>query len=68
MSAKPAGTARATVWFTASARIKIGGNGGPVLPPGQNGANWMVASSIGGRWYVDLRDSGTAMDFAPLCR
>jgi hypothetical protein len=69
MSAKPAGTARATVWFTVSARIKIGGNSGPELLPGQNGASWLAVISSGGTWFVDLRDSGAAaMDFSPPCR
>lgn len=67
MSAKPAGNARATVWFTVRARIKAGGSSASVLPPGRNGASWLLASSTAGRWYVDLRDSGAAIAFSPPC-
>lgn len=57
VSARPAGTGRATVRFTVKAHIRIGGHSVPVLPEGPGRVQWLVTAESGGHWYVDLGTS-----------
>ena len=53
-AAKPAGTGKATVWFSVNAAVLMAGHTMPMSPPGATGGNWLLATEIGGVWYVDL--------------
>lgn len=66
ISARPAGTGKATVRFTVSATGSIGGMSVPVLPPNSGGQQWLVTAEADGRWYVDLTAS-TALLFSGPC-
>jgi hypothetical protein len=55
---KPAGTGKATVWFTVKATVQIGGHTVPMSPSGAAGRNWLQATEIGSAWYADLSNSG----------
>ncbi|MDR0346229.1 MAG: hypothetical protein LBI49_24540 [Nocardiopsaceae bacterium] len=57
VSARPAGTGRATVRFTVKAHIRIGGHSVPMLPEGPGRVQWLVSAESGGHWYVDLAAS-----------
>jgi hypothetical protein len=63
-SAQPAGDSRATVWFTVRARATIGGHTVPVLPQGPRRTQWLMTTTAGGHWYVDLSRSS----LGPTCR
>src|SRR5215469_12975596 len=52
-SAKPAGTGKATVWFSVNATVQIGGQTVPMGPGGSAGSNWTLATESGGAWYAD---------------
>jgi hypothetical protein len=55
---KPAGTGKATVWFSVKATVQIGGHTVPMSPSGAAGRNWLQATEIGSAWYADLSNSG----------
>ena len=57
-AAKPAGTARATVWFSVKATVQIDGHTVPMAPPGAAGTTWLQATEIGSVWYADPSNSG----------
>ena len=61
-AAKPAGTGKATVWFSVKATVQMGGHAVPMSPPGAAGRSWLKATEIGSVWYADLSNSG----FGPL--
>jgi len=63
--AKPAGTGKATVWFSVNATVQIGGQTVPMGPGAPGSANWMLATESGGAWYADLSNSGSG--FLPPC-
>jgi hypothetical protein len=50
----PAGTGKATVWFSVNATMQIGGHSVPMSPPGAGTTSWLLATEIGSVWYVDL--------------
>jgi hypothetical protein len=52
VSAKPAGSGRATVRFTVDAQASLAGQMIPISPPG-SGTQWFAAAEQAGRWYVD---------------
>lgn len=60
-AAKPAGTGKATVWFSVKATVQIGGQTVPMSPPGAAGRNWLLATEIGSVWYADLSLSGSGL-------
>jgi hypothetical protein len=60
-AAKPAGTGKATVWFSVKATIQIGGQTFPLSPPGASGTNWLSAAEVSGIWYTDLSNSGSGI-------
>ncbi len=60
-AAKPAGTGKATVWFSVNATVQIGGQTVPMAPPGAAGTNWILATEIGSVWYADLSNSGSGV-------
>lgn len=64
-AARPAGTGKATVWFSVNATVQIGGQTVPMTPPGAAGANWILATEIGGVWYAD--PSNSASGVLPPC-
>jgi hypothetical protein len=66
ISAKPAGTGRATVRFTVSAQVSLGGQDLPVLAQGPGNVQWLVTTEIAGHWYVDLNAS-TVLPFVGPC-
>jgi len=57
-AARPAGTGKATVWFSVNATVQIGGQTVPMAPPG---TNWILATEIGSVWYADLSNSGSGV-------
>lgn len=57
-AAKPAGTGRATVWFSVHATVQIDGQNVPMAPSGTVGTTWLQATRIGSVWYADPRNSG----------
>ena len=60
-AAKPAGTGKATVWFSVKATVQIGGQTVPMSPSGAAGRNWLLATDIGSVWYADLSNSGSGL-------
>ena len=66
ISAKPAGNGRATVRFTVSAQLSLGGQDLPVFDQGAGSVQWLVTTEIAGHWYVDLSAS-TALPFVGPC-
>jgi hypothetical protein len=56
-AAKPAGTGKATVWFSVNATVQIGGHTVSMSPPGAAGRNWLLATKIGSIWYANLSNS-----------
>jgi hypothetical protein len=66
VSAEPAGTGRATVRFTVSAKASFGGQDFPVFSGSSGGAQWFVAAQSAGHWYVDL-SANSAVSFAGAC-
>ena len=65
-SAKPAGSGKATVRFTVSAKASPGGQDLPIFPQGPGTVQWLVTTEIAGHWYVDLSAS-TEFPFAGVC-
>jgi hypothetical protein len=65
-SARSAGTADATVFFTVKAQASFGGQSLPVLSGGPTTSQWLATAELGGHWYVDLNDS-TALAFGGGC-
>jgi len=57
-AAKPAGTGKATVWFSVNATVQIGGQTIPMAPSGAPGTNWLRATEIDSVWYADPINSG----------
>jgi hypothetical protein len=57
-AARPAGTGKATVWFSVNATVQIGGQTVPMAPPG---TSWILATEIGSVWYADLSNSGSGV-------
>jgi hypothetical protein len=53
VSVKPAGSGRATVWFTVTAKLSFGGQELPAMSPAGEGAQWFAAAERSGHWYVD---------------
>jgi len=60
-AAKPAGTGKATVWFSVKATVQIGGKTVPMSPSGAAGRNWLLATEIGSVWYANLSNSGSGL-------
>ena len=60
-AAKPAGTGKATVWFSVNATVQIGGHAVPMSPSGAAGRNWLLATEIGSVWYTNLSNSGSGL-------
>ena len=60
-AAQPAGAGRATVWFSVTATVRIGGHTVPLSPPGATGTNWLPAARVSGIWYADLSTSGSGI-------
>jgi hypothetical protein len=60
-AAKPAGTGKAAVWFTVNATVQVDGHTVPMSPAGATGANWLLATEVGGAWYADLSNSGSGV-------
>jgi len=60
-AAKPAGTDKATVWFSVKATVQIGGQTVPMSPSGAAGRSWLLATEIGSAWYADLSNSGSGL-------
>ena len=65
-AAEPAGDSAATVRFTVTARASLGGKTIPVFPQSPGSAQWLEATEVAGRWYVNIED-GTALIFAGAC-
>jgi hypothetical protein len=65
ISAKPAGNGRATVRFTVSAQMSLGGQDLPVFDQGAGSVQWLVTTEIAGHWYVDLSTSPALPFIAP---
>jgi hypothetical protein len=65
-SAEPAGTGRATIRFTVTAKASLGGQDVPVFPPG-GATQWLVAAESAGHWYVDLSASSASNPFIGPC-
>jgi hypothetical protein len=61
VSAKPAGSGRATVRFTVKARASLDGKSIPVFSQSPRGVQWLVTIETAGRWYVDLAGSSAFM-------
>jgi hypothetical protein len=59
-AAKPAGTGKATIWFSVKATAQIGGHTVPMSPSGAAGRNWLLATEIGSIWYADLSNSSSS--------
>jgi hypothetical protein len=57
-AARPAGAAKATVWFSVKVTARIGGHTVPLSPPGTAGTNWLLAARVSGSWYADLTTIG----------
>jgi hypothetical protein len=57
-AAKPAGTGRATVWFSVNATVQMDGQTVPMAPSGAAGTTWLQATEIGSVWYADPSNSG----------
>jgi len=53
VSVKPAGSGRATVRFTVTAKASFGGQAVPITPPASAGTQWFAAAERSGHWYVD---------------
>jgi hypothetical protein len=53
-AANPAGTGKATVWFSAKATVRVGGHTIPLSRSGATATNWLLAANVGGIWYADL--------------
>jgi hypothetical protein len=66
ISAKPAGSGRAAVRFTVSAKASLGGQDLPLFAQGPGTVQWLVTTQIAGHWYVDLKAS-TGFPFAGFC-
>ncbi len=64
-AAKPAGTGKATVWFSVEATMQIGRHTVPMSPPGAAGRTWLQATEIGSVWYADVLSS--ALGPLPPC-
>ncbi len=60
-AARPAGTGKATVWFSVNATVQIGGQTVPMAPPGAASTNWLLATEIGSVWYADLTNSRSGL-------
>lgn len=60
-AARPAGTGKATVWFSVNATVQIAGQTVPMAPGGAAGTNWILATEIGSAWYADLSNSGSGV-------
>jgi hypothetical protein len=60
-AAKPAGTGKATVWFSVRATMRLGGQTVPLSPAGATGTNWLQAAKVSGIWYADLSNSGSGV-------
>jgi hypothetical protein len=60
-AAKPAGTGKATVWFSVNATVQFGGQTVPMASSGAAGTNWLLAAEIGSVWYADLSNSGAGV-------
>jgi hypothetical protein len=65
-TARPAGTGKATVWFSVTAAVRMGGRTVPLTPPGAAGANWLLAARVSGSWYADLSAGGSGI--LPPCQ
>ena len=61
-SARPAGNAAATMFFTVKANASLGGMNIPVFPQGSGNAQWLATTEVAGRWYVNITGS-TAVVF-----
>lgn len=59
VSARPAGSGRATIRFTVKAAVAVGGQQIP-MDPARTGVQWFVATQQAGRWYVDPSDTSGA--------
>jgi hypothetical protein len=57
VSARPAGTHRATVRFTVQAHATLDGTSVPVLPQGPGSQQWLLTIEKAGHWYADLASS-----------
>ena len=60
-AARPAGTGKATVWFSVKATVRIGEQIAPMSPSGAIGTNWLLAAKVSGSWYADLSNSGSGI-------
>src|SRR5262249_60120522 len=50
-AAKPAGTGKATVWFSVHATMQMGGQTVPMAPPGAADTGWILATGSAGGLY-----------------
>jgi hypothetical protein len=60
-AAKPAGTGKATVWFSVKAMVRMGEQTVPIPTSGATGTNWLLAAKVSGIWYADLSNSGSGI-------
>ena len=65
-STQPAGNSSATVRFTVKAQASLDGKSIPVFPQTPGSPQWLAASEVAGRWYVNL-DESTALVFSSGC-
>jgi hypothetical protein len=63
VSAAPAGTGKATVWFTVSATAGLGSQTVPfpLFAPDSGSKQWLETAESGGHWYVDLGASSALL-------
>jgi hypothetical protein len=57
-AARPAGTGKATIWFSVNATVQTGGQTISMAPPGAANATWLLATETGSVWYADPINSG----------
>jgi hypothetical protein len=60
-AATPAGTGKATVWFSVNATMQIGGHTIPMSQPGASSTSWLLATEIGSVWYADVSGGSWAL-------